>query len=54
VLTIAPPPLVSIWRIWCFMPRNVPRRLTAITRSKSSSSVSASNVWTPMPALLCA
>ena len=54
VFTIAPPPLVSIWRIWCFIPRNVPRRLTAMTRSKSASSVSCSSRCTPMPALLCA
>src|SRR3954452_555856 len=54
VLTIAPPPSSSIRRIWCFMPRNVPRRFTAMTRSKSSSSVSCSSLWTPIPALLWA
>src|SRR4051794_2067293 len=54
VFTIAPPPSSSIRPIWCFMPRNVPRRFTAMTRSKSSSSVSCSSLWTPIPALLWA
>src|SRR3954451_7009583 len=54
VLTIAPPPSSSMRRIWCFIPRNVPRRFTAMTRSKSSSSVSCSSLWTPIPALLWA
>src|SRR3954451_16410750 len=54
VLTMAPPPAPSMWRIWCFMPRNVPRRLTAMTRSNSASSVSCRRLWTPMPALLWA
>src|SRR3954451_17216358 len=54
VLTIAPPPSSSMRRIWCFIPRNVPRRFTAMTRSKSSSSVSCRSLCTPMPALLWA
>src|SRR6185437_15136943 len=54
VFTIAPPPPDSICAIWCFIPRNVPRRFTAITRSKSSSLVSWKRSCTPMPALLWA
>ena len=37
VLTIAPPPCLSIKGISCFMDRNTPRRLTSTIRSHSSS-----------------
>ena len=53
VLTIAPPLLSRIAGPTCLSPRKTPLRLTAITRSKSSSSSSQRFARTPsMPALL--
>ena len=53
VLTIEPPPRSIIPGTTYFMPSQTPLRLTAMTRSKSSSGYSVSGCTEPsMPALL--
>ena len=53
VFTIAPPPRSIIPGTTYFIPSQTPLRLTAITRSKSSSGYSVSGATPPsMPALL--
>ena len=50
---MAPLPWVRIWASSCFMQAHTPRRLMALTRSKTSAGSSAASVggaW--MPALL--
>ena len=55
VLTMAPPPCSTMCAISCFMHRNTPVRLTAITRSNSRSDIACSAPPLPaMPALLWA
>lgn len=50
---MAPEPYARIWASSCFMLAQIPRRLMALTRSKTSAVSSAASVigdW--MPALL--
>ena len=50
---MAPLPWARMWRSSCFMQAQTPRRLTALTRSKSSAGSSAASLGgTRMPALL--
>ena len=52
-LTIAPLPWARIWPSSCFMHAHTPRRLIALTRSKTSAGSSAASLGgTWMPALL--
>src|SRR5215203_696139 len=53
LLTIAPLPWLRIWASSCFMQAHTPRRLMALTRSKTSAGSSAASQGGPwMPALL--
>ena len=52
MFTIDPEPWALMARAAARQPRNTPFRLTAMMRSKASSSKSTTGAWTMMPAML--